>query len=95
MTIGRYLDPLAMGLKKDIFDFDFEAAALMGGGGKSNDDKKSDKVTFRSKVVSRMHAQMWVDETGQVGLFVYSSIGRILNVRGFQFWIKDTKSSSG
>lgn len=66
LTIGRYLDPLAIGLRKDIFDFDFEAAALMGGSGKSNDDKKSDKVTFKSKVVSRMHAQMWVDETGQV-----------------------------
>lgn len=59
------MDPIAIGLRKDIFDFDFEAAALMGGS-KGDDGKKSDKVTFKSKVVSRMHSHMWVDETGQV-----------------------------
>ncbi|KAG9002803.1 hypothetical protein FRB94_004749 [Tulasnella sp. JGI-2019a] len=73
LTIGRYIDPATLGLGMDLFDF--ETVALMGAS-RNADDKKSDKVTFKSKVVSRMHAHMWVDESGQ-------------------FWIKDTKSSSG
>ncbi|KAG8880735.1 hypothetical protein FRB98_004752 [Tulasnella sp. 332] len=72
ITIGRYLDPTATGLGTELFEL--ETMALMGSS--RVEDKKSSKVTFKSKVVSRTHAHMWVDETGQ-------------------FWIRDTKSSSG
>lgn len=63
VTIGRYLDSANSGLRMDFFEF--QTAAMMGELRPPN-DKKSDKVTFKSKVVSRMHALLWVDETGQV-----------------------------
>ena len=59
-----------------------------------------DRITFKSKVVSRQHAEIWVDK-GQVsrqwdGVLSARLHGRqSLHTIGIQFYLRDTKSSSG
>lgn len=76
LTIGRYIDQGVRGLDAV---FDLEASQMVSTGSASGNtsggegvgrekdkEKKSDKVVFKSKVVSRAHCQIVVDESGQV-----------------------------
>ncbi|KAG8906423.1 hypothetical protein FRB99_006925 [Tulasnella sp. 403] len=77
VTIARHIDPNNSGFRDPILDL--EAAALMGVSPLKGKEK-SDRITFKSKVVSRTHARLWVDETGQFWLKdVKSSSGTYLN----------------
>ncbi|KAJ3915592.1 cytoplasmic protein [Lentinula edodes] len=56
------------------------------GGGVNNNNPNSFKLAFKSKVVSRAHAELWTETSSP------SSAASPANVK---FFIKDTKSSSG
>jgi len=61
------------------------AASAVGGGG---GDTLSPRAAFKSKVVSRSHAEIWCEPGGKVGT---SDKG----IADKQFYIRDTASSSG
>lgn len=66
-------------------------ATGMGGGGHLT----SAKVAFKSKVVSRAHAEIWCEGEGKVSMNVQRNEDRVMNLLSAQFFVKDTRSSSG
>ena len=67
-------------------------ATGMGGGGHLN----SAKVAFKSKVVSRAHAEVWCEAGGKVSNHsTCLTPRRGSDARRLQFFVRDTKSSSG
>jgi pSer/pThr/pTyr-binding forkhead associated (FHA) protein len=53
------------------------------------------KIAFKSKVVSRGHAELWCEANGKVHLSIFDIIIDLLIPCASQFYVKDTSSSSG
>ncbi|KAF9019970.1 hypothetical protein BDP27DRAFT_131120 [Rhodocollybia butyracea] len=62
---------------------------LPNGGGVNNNNPNSFKLAFKSKVVSRAHAELWVETTSS------GPAPGAPNAAAPKFFIRDTKSSSG